>query len=45
MFYYHRTLKNTDIFLKHLEPVYVLFLKDRAAEVRTIGLSRLNDLI
>ncbi|CAD8096364.1 unnamed protein product [Paramecium sonneborni] len=39
------TIKNTDVFLKQLEPVYVMFLKDRAAEVRTIGLSRLNDLI
>ncbi|CAD8095895.1 unnamed protein product [Paramecium sonneborni] len=39
------TIKNIDVFLKQLEPVYVLFLKDRAAEVRTIGLCRLNDLI
>ena len=25
--------------------MYTMFLKDRAAEVRTLGLSRLNDLI
>ncbi|CAK59059.1 unnamed protein product (macronuclear) [Paramecium tetraurelia] len=39
------TIKNSEVFIKQLEPVYVMFLKDRAAEVRTIGLSRLNDLI
>ncbi|CAD8201014.1 unnamed protein product [Paramecium octaurelia] len=39
------TIKNSDVFIKQLEPVYAMFLKDRAAEVRTLGLSRLNDLI
>lgn len=39
------TVKNYDVFTKHLEPVFVMFMKDRAAEVRQIGLSKLQDLI
>lgn len=31
-------LKNIDAFIKCLEPIYTLYLKDRAAEVREIGL-------
>lgn len=42
---YLRTVKNYDVFTKHLEPVFVMFMKDRAAEVRQIGLSKLQDLI
>ncbi|CAD8111812.1 unnamed protein product [Paramecium sonneborni] len=38
-------LKQLDIFIEHLEEVFVLFLRDRAAEVRSIGLSSLCELI
>ncbi|KAM3135001.1 hypothetical protein pb186bvf_012825 [Paramecium bursaria] len=39
------TIKNQDVFIKHLEPVYTTYLKDRAQEVRSIGLSKLPELI
>ncbi|CAK61709.1 unnamed protein product (macronuclear) [Paramecium tetraurelia] len=39
------TVKNPDVFNKQLESVFVMFLKDRAAEVRSMGLSQLPALI
>lgn len=38
VFVYFRTVKNPDVFNKQLESVFVMFLKDRAAEVRSMGL-------
>lgn len=43
--YIIRTIKNPDTFNKSLEAVFAMFLKDRAAEVRQMGLSKLPDLI
>jgi serine/threonine-protein phosphatase 2A regulatory subunit A len=40
-----RALKNPDAFVKMIEPIYIYFLKDRAADVRELGLSKISDLI
>lgn len=39
------SLKNIDLFVKYLEPVYAYYLKDRSADVRQLGLQKLPELI
>ena len=37
--------QNVDVFIKSLEPIYMLYLKDKAAAVREFGTERIPDLL
>jgi len=38
-------IQNIEVFMKSLEPIYMLYLKDRAAAVREFGVERIPDLL
>lgn len=45
LFSFFRALRNLDAFVKMIEPIFIFYLKDRAAEVRELGLSKIPELI
>ena len=36
-------MQNTEFYMKNLEPIYCSFLKDRAAEIRKLGVQKIQD--
>ena len=37
-------MKNADVWIKHLEPLFSIYLKDRAAAIRKMGSSKVQEL-
>lgn len=38
---FFRTIKSQEIYSKYLEQIFLMYMKDRASEVRQIGLEKL----
>lgn len=38
-------MKNYDFFVKHIEPIYLCYLRDRASAIRGMGVKMISSLI